>query len=291
MTKTSVERVEAALEAAWLAHDNACPGEHWRKRARMEVAIKAYLSALSAADAVKAEPVGWLSSGPGWKRVFLSREAAEHLADGQPKATVTPLYTAPPPSELEALRKERDILNTNLVARAKTLLRLRDVLTQVHDHIEDEGDRVYFGSTNDAETLKDVWQELDGWSWDDIMSDGKLTDIFEISRKAHVRAETAEARLAELERAIRIKGGTEHAPTEWAYMQACKARDHWHSLAVSDDDPDEPSSYRQLAVCLLMDFERYAEDETPARRMVSVNGYKEDLERIDARRVLEGGND
>lgn len=83
-------------------------------------------------------------------------------------------------------------LQALLTARAKTMLRLRDVLVQVHDHIEDEGDRVYFGSTNDADTLKEVWQELDDWNWDAIMADGKLPDVYEASRKAHARAEKAE---------------------------------------------------------------------------------------------------
>lgn len=44
----------AGLEAAWLAHDNACPGEHWKKRERMAVAIRAYLAARSAPEAGKA---------------------------------------------------------------------------------------------------------------------------------------------------------------------------------------------------------------------------------------------
>lgn len=93
----------------------------------------------------------------------------------------------------DALVKERNNLRGALTARAKTMLRLRAALTQVHDHIEDEGDRCYFGSTNDADTLKEVWQELDGWAWDAVMSDGKLPDVYEASRKAHERAEKAEA--------------------------------------------------------------------------------------------------
>ena len=89
-----------------------------------------------------------------------------------------------------------------LTARAKTMLRLRDALVEVHDNIEDEGDRVYFGSTNDADQLKKVWHELDGWNWDDIMSDGELDDVYASSREAHARAEAAEARLAEAMKAL-----------------------------------------------------------------------------------------
>ncbi len=35
-----------ALESAWLAYDNACPGEHWKKRERMAIAIQAYRNVL-----------------------------------------------------------------------------------------------------------------------------------------------------------------------------------------------------------------------------------------------------
>lgn len=59
--------------------------------------------------------------------------------------------------------------------------------------------------------------------------------------------------------------------------------DEWRTIAIGDDDPDEPTSYRELASALLSDFERYAEDETSERRMVSVRAYKEGLDRIDAR--------
>ena len=36
------------------------------------------------------------------------------------------------------------------------------------------------------------------------------------------RAETAEAELTQIKEAIAVKGGTEHAPTEWAYLEVCE---------------------------------------------------------------------
>lgn len=133
MTKTSEERVEAALEAAWLAHDNACPGEHWRKRARMEVAIKAYLSALSAADAVKTEPVAWCQprqNGEHSQRMFIVRfedaDKGDAVFDNEVEARefwqkandnwncylFGSLPLSPPTSELEALREELHLMKT-----------------------------------------------------------------------------------------------------------------------------------------------------------------------------------
>lgn len=105
-------------------------------------------------------------------------------------------------AELEQVKKEKQNLQAALTARAKTLLRLRDAICTVHDHIEDEGDRVYFGSTNHADELKAVWQELDGWAWDGILADGELPDIYAACRKANARATAAEAREALLREAL-----------------------------------------------------------------------------------------
>lgn len=92
----------------------------------------------------------------------------------------------------EKAEQEGKTLQAALTARAKTMLKLRNALTEVHDHMEDEGDRVYFGSTNDADQLRKVWQSLDAWNWDTIIADGKLEDVYEASRNAHARAEKAE---------------------------------------------------------------------------------------------------
>jgi len=92
--------------------------------------------------------------------------------------------------------KPADNIQARLTAMSKTILRLRDVLLLIADNIDDEGDRYYFGSTNDADQLKDIAEELDGWHWDQIISDSKLPNIYETSRKAIVRAERAEADIA-----------------------------------------------------------------------------------------------
>lgn len=53
---------------------------------------------------------------------------------------------------------------------ARLLVRLRDCLDSIVDGIEDEGDRCYFGSTNDADDLRKLWQELDALKWDRIIA-------------------------------------------------------------------------------------------------------------------------
>lgn len=91
------------------------------------------------------------------------------------------------------LPKPADNVQARLTAMSKTILRLRDVLLLIADNIDDEGDRYYFGSTNDADQLKDIAEELDGWHWDQIISDGKLPDVYENCRNAVARAKKAEA--------------------------------------------------------------------------------------------------
>lgn len=74
-------------------------------------------------------------------------------------------------------------LQATLAARAKTMLRLRDNFVMIRDEIEDEQDRVYFGSTNHAELFKELVDDLDGWAWDDIINDGQLPDYIGDNRR------------------------------------------------------------------------------------------------------------
>lgn len=77
----------------------------------------------------------------------------------------------------QTLERERDNWRANSVSRGKRLMKLRDMLVEVHDHIVDEGDRCYFGSTNDADTLKEAWQWLDGFTMDEIIAEKDEYDL------------------------------------------------------------------------------------------------------------------
>lgn len=69
-----------------------------------------------------------------------------------------------PSEEITALRTEKE-------RYAKLLVQLRDTLIHVKNAISDEGDRVFFGSTNDADRLKAIIEQLDDLAWDRIMND------------------------------------------------------------------------------------------------------------------------
>ncbi len=163
---------------------------------------------------VAMEPVAWMYEYDG--RILDIVRGEDALAirrQAFPYATFTALVPASSIASLSErlaeVERERDNLKASLTARAKSMLRVRHALAEVHDNIEDEGDRAYFGSTNDADTLKEVWQDLDAWNWDDIMADGELPDVYEASRKAHARADAAEKENAELRAELATRMGKE----------------------------------------------------------------------------------
>ncbi|MCV0395419.1 MAG: hypothetical protein K5872_21985 [Rhizobiaceae bacterium] len=214
MSATDQEKLDArqAMSLAFLKlfedkSDYGMDGldEASQKRRMADVFADTALAALSATLPEDVAGVVERLQKPGtWARHdedLIASSATESLVRDDAPFEAASLLTAQA-AELAAVKRERDNLQAALTARAKTMLRLRDTLVQVHDHIEDEGDRVYFGSSNDADILKEVWHDLDGWNWDDIMADGKLPDVYEASRKAHEKLRLAEAALAEKDKAL-----------------------------------------------------------------------------------------
>lgn len=98
-------------------------------------------------------------------------------------------------AEGAALKEQlaRSELSRTLYARV--LEKMRIALVNVHDGIEDEGDRIYFGSTNHADDLRAAWQLADGLRWDEIMEDTQpKTGLAEVN--LHLQAEIAALKLA-----------------------------------------------------------------------------------------------
>lgn len=69
---------------------------------------------------------------------------------------------------VKRLETQRNLYKGKYRALLKLVSRTRDKLVQVTDHIEDEGDRVYFGSTNHADALRNLFHEMEAWIWDAI---------------------------------------------------------------------------------------------------------------------------
>lgn len=99
--------------------------------------------------------------------------------------------------ELAEAREKLRLVDQDRVARGKLLRRVRDMLVNPRDHLDDAGDLVSFGSTNDADAFRDAVQMLEDWRWDDIIRERKLPDLVANCRKANRRATTAERALSE----------------------------------------------------------------------------------------------
>ena len=69
-------------------------------------------------------------------------------------------------------------LKADGVYMAKLLVQLRDRFILIKDEIEDEGDRVYFGSSNDADDFREIVDDLVNFKWDLITREKKRRDLY-----------------------------------------------------------------------------------------------------------------
>lgn len=83
---------------------------------------------------------------------------------------------------------------------ARLLTRFHDSVLEIAATVEDEGDRIYFGSTNDVDTLKDLARELEDARWDRVLRvDREMPDLYgkidkQLAQLVALEAERDEAR-------------------------------------------------------------------------------------------------
>jgi hypothetical protein len=103
----------------------------------------------------------------------------------------------------------------NEIYSSQLMRRFRDTLMNVRDGLEDEGDRIYFGSTNDADQLRDIIEEVEELEWDRILaSSQKKPDLYARIRELNTEVRAVRALQKELLAALRkadqfISNGTE----------------------------------------------------------------------------------
>lgn len=103
-------------------------------------------------------------------------------------------------SEIEA---ERNLYKGKYRALLKLISRTRNKLVHVTDHIEDEGDRAYFGSTNDADALKALYHEMMSWIWDATDETNRMkADPYATIREQRSRIAALEAENETLRKAL-----------------------------------------------------------------------------------------
>lgn len=111
--------------------------------------------------------------------------------------------TAQTPEQSEMARALAEA-KANEIYSSQLMRRFRDTLSNVRDGLEDEGDRIYFGSTNDADQLRDIIEEIEELEWDRILaSSQKKPDLY--ARIRELNTEVRDARSAQKELLAEIK--------------------------------------------------------------------------------------
>lgn len=88
------------------------------------------------------------------------------------------------------------------ISRGKLLERFRDLTLNMADNVTNEGDRVYFGSTNDYDELREIGQEMDMWKWDAIMRERPEPDPYADCRQLRAALAAKDAEIAKLREAL-----------------------------------------------------------------------------------------
>lgn len=116
---------------------------------------------------------------------------------------------------IESLEAERNLFKGKYRALLKLVSKTRDQLVHVTDHIQDEGDRRYFGSTNDADALRDLYDGMMSWIWDATDETNRMkSDPYADIRKQRARAEKAEATALNLTQlAYQYRDDLHHPPS------------------------------------------------------------------------------
>lgn len=114
---------------------------------------------------------------------------------------------------------EANVFKAKSIARGKLLERFRCHIQELVEHADDQGDRVFFGSSNDFEYLKEIVQEMDMWNWDGIMRERPETDPYAELRK--IRG--SHAALLECLKDARSKL-TDHSEIDLSYIDSVIAK-------------------------------------------------------------------
>lgn len=100
-------------------------------------------------------------------------------------------------TELETLQRERNLYKGKNASLLALLSKMRDRLGVITTEIEDEGDRAYFGSTNDADELKEFESDMIDWLIDAEVPHLTMTeDPYASIREQRERADKAETELS-----------------------------------------------------------------------------------------------
>jgi len=134
----------------------------------------------------------------------------------------------------EKAEADRDNWKAHAISRGKRLRKTRDEFIGIRDDLCDEGDRVYFGSTNHADAFKDAVEWLDDFAWDKIMGEPENWDLLGALEKSQaVLAEEAE-KLRLAREHIELKCRERDAARE----EATRLEEALREIEVAEPDAD-----------------------------------------------------
>lgn len=98
----------------------------------------------------------------------------------------------------EISQTDLNVWKAKAISRGKLLERFRDTVLNMVDGVENEGDRVYLGSTNDFDQLREIGKEMDMWKWDRILKERPERDPYADCRELRAALAAKDAELAAL---------------------------------------------------------------------------------------------
>lgn len=138
------------------------------------------------------KPVAWVSDY-ALSVIATGHVSMQTMATEPNRIHCNALYSS---EAYEAVKRERNVFAGKYRSIVALMNKTRQQIQEIFDHIEDEGDRTYFGSTNHPDWLSDLLRSMNGWSFDAMLPKGDInkmeTDPYATIREQRARAEAAE---------------------------------------------------------------------------------------------------
>lgn len=96
------------------------------------------------------------------------------------------------------MSEELNIWKAKAIARGKLLERFRDTIQNITDTADNEGDRVYFRSTNEYDELRQIGDEMAMWNWDGIIRERPERDPYADCRELRTALAAKDAEISEI---------------------------------------------------------------------------------------------
>ena len=149
-------------------------------------------------------------------------------------------------AELSAANRERDNWKAHAISRGKRLRKTGDKFCWIMGELEDEGDRVYFGSSNHADEFKEAVAWLNDFQWDKVMGEPEDWDLLGALEKARAELSAAREALAPFaalyERTLMVArslSGEEYTPCRLKIIDIRRANDAIARIDALKEGGDE----------------------------------------------------